>query len=291
MGLPVERLTVPTVAPFAAVADFPLTVPDAKRVQLAAFSRIGLNDAEYRAFDLPLKVGRMTEAQQHAFAPEPSLGRYEYGTNMRLADFASMTRADFTVAARAMLGEADKLMAGSRHDREKPRFQPGEEARVMQQLARQADVVGNILHADQQLIRHKGAVVVGLELIQDRPMPWAALARPMHTDGLGIPGPLHRSYLSRSRLPPEFIRDQAATSPLAEDKIYQSLTRGEYVSDGMLNPWLTRAKTAGLVVVPEPFDVTLMSRQKTLHRSSVPERPDQMELSTYLRVMVAPTTY
>jgi hypothetical protein len=79
--------------------------------------------------------------------------------------------------------------------------------------------------------------------------------------------------------------------PVGQEPIAQSLLRGEFIAAPIVNPWLTKARDAGLVLIPEPCDVVMMSRQKTLHRSELPERPEQVTLSTYLRVMVAPSHY
>lgn len=275
---------------FAAMQGLQITLPPKRRVQLAAFSRPTLTDTEYRAFDLPMTVGRLSQAQRELFAPDPALGRFEYSATGTIDTYGAQPRSAFSAIAAELLSDKERSMPGSRHDKERPRFQEGEEQRVMQRVAAQAGLVADILSLDQALVGGQ-KVSVAAEFVQDRPSPWQALARPMHTDGMGIPGVLHRSYLVRSVHPPEFLRDQITSSPLAQDATYQALTHGQFISDAVMNPWLTKAKAAGMVVVPEPFDVTLMSRQRTFHRSNVPERPEDVVPSTYLRVMVAPCTY
>ncbi len=277
-------------APFAAVTKLVLTVSPEKRAQLLTFSSSSLTEAEYRAFDLPMTVGRLSQDQREMFAPNPALGRFEYSATGMIANYAAQPREAFVAAAHELLGAPEQLLPGSRHDKERHRFQPGEQDRVMQRVAAQAPLVADILLLDQALVGGQ-KVAVAAEFVQDRPSPWQALARPMHADGYGMPGPLHRSYIVRSKRPPEFLRDRIASSPLAQDATYQALTRGQLIPDAVMNPWLTKAKAAGMVVVPEPFDVMLMSRQRTFHRSNVPERPEDIVPSTYLRVMVAPCTY
>ncbi len=284
------RVNDQLAAPFAPITELVLTVPPEKRAQLVTFSLPSLTDSEYRAFDLPMTVGRLSPAQREVFAPDPALGRFEYSATGMIDNYGVQPRSAFSALAAELMGDKEGSMPGSRHDKERPRFQEGEEQRVIERVAAQAGLVADILSLDQALVGGQ-KVCVAAEFVQDRPSPWQALARPMHTDGLGIPGPLHRSYLVRSFYPPEFIRDQVVYAPLAQDPVCQALQRGEYVSDSAVNPWLAKAKLEGLVVAPNPYEVVLMSRQKTLHRSQVPDRPDQVVPSTYLRVMVAPCTY
>lgn len=284
------RVNDVSAAPFAAVTGLALTLEPEKARKLAVFSQAALSNTAYYDLDLPLKVATLGATQRDTFAPEPGLGRFEYSATGMMTDYATRTRADFMATAAALLESPESLLPGSRHDRQRPRFQPGEEADVMRRVAAQAGLIADIFALDQALVGGQ-KVSVAAEFVQDRPSPWQALARPMHTDGMGMPGALHRSYIVRSVRPPEFLRDKIATSPLAQDATYQALTLGQFIPDAVINPWLTKAKAAGLVTVPEPYDVTLMSRQRTFHRSQVPERPEEVVPSTYLRVMVAPCTY
>lgn len=276
--------------PFAAVTELVLTVPPEQQARLATFSNPAIPEADYRAFDLPLKVATLSPAQRKGFAPEPSLGRFEYVATGMIDDFAAQPKAALLATAHELLSLSDRLLPGSRHDAERHRFQPGEEDRVMRRVTAQTGLVADIIALDQALVGGQ-KVAVAAEFVQDRPSPWQALARQMHADGMGMPGALHRSYIVRSVRPPEFLRDRIATTSLAQDATYQALTRGEFIPDAVMNPWLTRASAAGMVAVPEPYDVTLMCRQRTFHRSQVPDRPDQVVPSTYLRVLVAPCTY
>lgn len=279
-----------TASPFAAVAGLAVAVTPEQQVRIAAFSSPDLTDADYRNFDLPLRVGALSAAQRQAFAPDSGLGRFEFSATGAIENYCVKTRADFALVAFALLDDRSGLRAGSRHDLALTRFQPFEEGAVARRVKDQIDIVADILEVDRALVGGQ-KVSVHVEFVQDRPSPWQALARPMHTDGMGIPGPLHRSYLVRSVHPPEFIRDRIVNTPMAQEPIYQALKRGEVVHDTILNPWLAKAKAAGMAVVPNPYEVMLMSRQKTMHRSQVPERPELVVPSTYLRVMVAPCQY
>ncbi|MBP7252324.1 MAG: hypothetical protein KBA75_02425 [Alphaproteobacteria bacterium] len=284
------RVNDQPAAPFATVTELVLTVQPEKRAQLVTFSSPTLSETEYRAFDLPMTVGRLSPTQRGVFAPDPALGRFEYSATGMIDNYPAQPKEAFVAAAQGLLCAPDRLLPGSRHDKERHRFQPGEEDRVMRRVTAQVGLVADIFALDQALVGGQ-KVSVAAEFVQDRPSPWQALARQMHADGLGMPGPLHRSYVVRSVYPPEFIRDQVVYAPLAQDPVCQALQRGEYVPDPVINPWLAKAKLDGLAIVPNPYEVVLMSRQKTLHRSQVPERLDQVVPSTYLRVMVAPCTY
>jgi hypothetical protein len=164
--------------PFDAVSGLALTVPPARRVQLAAFSDPQLTDAAYREMDLPFTVGKMDAHQRKAFAPEPSTGRFEYNNNMRLENYSRLQEADFAEAARMLLGDESRISIGSRFDVTRPRPQPGDEARIVHQLAGQTRVVADILRLDQSLCGGD-KVALGIEFVQDRPMPWQGLASEM----------------------------------------------------------------------------------------------------------------
>lgn len=280
-----------TATPFAAITGLELAVPSERLVALKRLAEPNLPMAAYVGLDLPVVIGKLSDRQQQDFAPQPALGSFDYSHKLDVKDFDRLSPRDLLAVARELLGQKDRVEAGTVTDSLRPRFQGGERDMAALKVRQQLQTVADILCFDQKIFGGKHTHLA-LDFFQDRPNPYQTLAPVLHTDetfrsptdGV-VQGGLFRSYSARSALGTEFLRDSVYASPLAQSDVFKALLKGQIVAvpPAALGQWVDQARASGQWLDSAPHDVVLRSRELTWHRS---KRPDQMTTATLLRINI-----
>ncbi len=286
--------------PFAALLSagqegLRLALPPEQRVQLAALSKPGLSMAEYRALDLPVVIGTLNARQQELFAPNTNLG------------FFTMRHTSQEVALVEGREEliANRLIRAGFNSEENPKnIVPRDNAgcedlallhnvdlvkRMQQKLLQQRSLVSDILRFDRATFGTKFASV-GLDFDQDRPGNHYVKATTWHPDKSlayhSAQFPLTRVYLVRLSAPTEVLRDRLVYDDAGQKSpLLQDIARKHEATPDAYAAWLAQVKAAGMFFQAPAAAVTLLTADKTWHKS---HRPQQAAPDSHLRVVVRP---
>ena len=243
--------------PFSAVGGMTVLVPEERRIALAGLAQPFSSFKKYAAYDLPVVVGALSEAQRREVAPQEGLDKILHWTS-KLERFPSQpTRRDFLAAAEILT--------------ERP------------ELQRLRSTVADILLFDRATFPDK-LFSLQLHYIQDRPGPARNFAPEWHRHKTfreyprdwskllagGLPP--RRDYTFRTTPPMEIIRDQIGLSREGRALMHNVHERRD--TDPLsYNPWLQKIKAGGWYFQPEPHQVVLTSSNATTHKSFRPAEP------------------
>ncbi len=280
---------------FQAVSDLRITLPPERRVQLAVLAQGGLSPQTYQALDLPVVIGQLSETQQSLLKPVGSLGLFAArvsGHEARLIagqDYAIADRlvraaqwhdnGATSVTVKDSLGRPDTEL---QHDKQLL-------TRINHKLLAQRALVSDILRFDRETFGGS-RVHLGLDYDQDRPGPNNIKSPLWHRDdALASHTAGHR--LTRVYL----VRAVAATETMRDGKAYDAngqlvpLMRSANTMHGaaphVYADWLQQTKASGMFFQPKPFEVILLTADKTWHKS---HRPEMTVSDAFLRASVRP---
>lgn len=280
---------------FQAVSDLRITLPRERRVQLAALVQSGLSPQAYQALDLPVVIGQLSETQQSLLKPVSSLGHFAArvsGQEARLIAGQDYAIADRLVrAAQWHNNDATSVTVKDSHGQRDAQLQHDKQllTRINHKLLAQRALVSDILRFDRETFG-SGRVHLGFDYDQDQPGPNTVKSPLWHRDdALASHTPGHkltRVYLVRAVASTETMRDGKAYDANGQlAPLMRNASTMHRAAPGVYADWLQQTKAAGMFFQPKPFEVILLTADKTWHKS---HRPDMAVPDAFLRASVRP---